>query len=67
MTTSSLIGPWTAVANPPQDLAEIKQQLTKGEETHDGTFAGTRTPLNCCKANSRSSRIREGIAAFGSV
>jgi hypothetical protein len=32
MTASSLTGPWTAAANPPQDLTEIKQQLTKDEE-----------------------------------
>ena len=32
MTATSLTGPWTAAANPPQDLAEIKQQLTKDEE-----------------------------------
>jgi len=32
MTASSLTGPWTAAANPPQELAEIKQQLTEDEE-----------------------------------
>jgi hypothetical protein len=32
MTASSLTGPWTAAVNPPQDLAEIKEQLTKDEE-----------------------------------
>ena len=32
MTASSLTGPWTAAANPPPDLAEIKRQLTKEEE-----------------------------------
>jgi len=32
MTASSLTGPWAAAANPPQDLAEIKQQLAKDEE-----------------------------------
>jgi hypothetical protein len=32
MTASSLTGPWAAAANPPGDLAEIKQQLTKDEE-----------------------------------
>jgi hypothetical protein len=32
MTASSLNGPWTAAANPPQDLEGIKQELTKDEE-----------------------------------
>ena len=32
MTASSLNGPWTAAANPPQDLDAIKQQLTAAEE-----------------------------------
>jgi len=32
MTASSLNGPWAAAANPPADLAEIKQQLTKDEQ-----------------------------------
>ena len=32
MTATSLTGPWAAAANPPQELAEIKQQLTKDEE-----------------------------------
>ena len=32
MSASSWTGPWTAAANPPQDLDEIKQQLTKDDE-----------------------------------
>jgi hypothetical protein len=32
MTASSLNGPWSAAANPPQDLEGIKQELTKDEE-----------------------------------
>ena len=32
MTASSLTGPWTAAANSPPDLVEIKRQLTKEEE-----------------------------------
>jgi hypothetical protein len=32
ITASFLTGPWTAEANPPRDLGEIKQQLTKDEE-----------------------------------
>jgi hypothetical protein len=32
MTASSLNGPWTAAANPPQDLEGIKRELTKDEE-----------------------------------
>jgi len=36
MTSSSLTGPWSAAANPPSDLEEIKQQLTKDEEKQPG-------------------------------
>jgi len=32
MTAPALIGPWTAALNPPQDLKDIKQQLTSGED-----------------------------------
>jgi hypothetical protein len=32
MTASALKGPWTAAANPPRNLEDIKQQLTKDEE-----------------------------------
>src|SRR5208337_4721222 len=41
MTTSSLTGPWTAAANPPQDLNEIKQELTKDEEKEPSEAAAT--------------------------
>ncbi len=41
MTASSLTGPWTAAANPPQDLDEIKQQLTKDEEKEPAEGAAT--------------------------
>ena len=37
MTAPSLQGPWAAAANPPQDLEDIKQQLTKDEEKQPGT------------------------------
>jgi len=36
MTASSLNGRWIAAANPPQDLNEIKQQLTQDEEKQPG-------------------------------
>ena len=36
MTASTLRGPWTASTNPPQDLEDIKQQLTKDEEKEPG-------------------------------
>jgi hypothetical protein len=32
MTANSLNGPWSAAADPPQDLEFVKEQLTKGEE-----------------------------------
>ena len=46
MTASSLTGPWTAAANPPQDLAEIKQQLAKDEEKESSEGAATPPPGN---------------------
>jgi len=39
MTASSLKGRWIAEANPPQDLNDIKQQLTKDEEKQPGVPA----------------------------
>jgi hypothetical protein len=41
MTASLLTGPWTAAANPPQDLDGIKQQLTKDEEKEPAGSAAT--------------------------
>jgi hypothetical protein len=41
MTASTLLGPWTAAANPPQDLAEIKEQLTKDEEKEPSEASAT--------------------------
>jgi hypothetical protein len=36
MTASSLKGPWSAAANPPQELNDIKQQFTRDEEKEPG-------------------------------
>ncbi len=43
MTASSLKGPWTAVANPPQDLEDVKQQFIKDEE-EEPRAQPTKTP-----------------------
>lgn len=39
MTATSLKGPWTAAANPPEELEGIKQQFTKEEEKEPGAQA----------------------------
>ncbi len=36
MTARALKGPWTAAANPPQDLNDVKQQLTEDEQKEPG-------------------------------
>lgn len=39
MTATSLQGPWTAAANPPQDLNDVKQLLTQQEQKQPGAPA----------------------------
>ena len=46
MTASSLKGPWTAAVNPPQDLEDIRQQLTKDEEKEPGAPPATTGAAN---------------------
>lgn len=46
MTASSLTGPWAAAANPPEDLENIRQELTKDEEKQPGAPAASTTALN---------------------
>jgi len=45
MSASSLNGPWTAAANPPQDLEGIKQELTKAEEKESPQASAAPSPV----------------------
>ena len=40
MTAASLNGPWTAAANPPEELAAIKAQVTKDDDRELGATPG---------------------------
>ncbi|HVY93025.1 MAG TPA: hypothetical protein VHA14_09765 [Bryobacteraceae bacterium] len=44
MTSSSLQGPWTAAANPPSDLNDIRQQMTRSDEPDDTGAAAAAAP-----------------------
>lgn len=46
MTASSLNGPWTAAANPPEELAGIKARLTKDDEQEPGAPAPPTPAVN---------------------